>query len=192
MDGTLLDSGPAVIASWTQFAEEHGIDVDEVLGRIHGVRAVDSIARWVAPERVEAETRRLIDREMRLTEGIVEIPGAAALLRALPAAGIPVAVVTSAPRELALVRLAAAGIPVPATVVSGDDIAHGKPAPDCYLAAAERLGVDIGRCVVFEDAEAGILAGLAAGARVVVIGEHASSATEGLTRIPDYRDVAIA
>lgn len=192
MDGTLLDSGAAVVASWTEFAEDHGLDVDEVLGSIHGVRAVESVARYVPAERVASETTRLLDREKAMTDGIREIPGAGALLEALPAVGVPVAIVTSAPRDLALVRLAAAGIPVPPVLVSGDDVEHGKPAPDCYLAAAGRLAADPARCLVFEDAEAGIRAGLAAGARVVVVGAHVSPATEGLTRLGDYRAVAIA
>jgi len=192
MDGTLLDSSAAVVASWTQFAEEHGLDVDEVVEAVHGVRAVESIARFLPAELVESETQRLIEREMSLTEGIVEIPGAAALLAELPAAGIPVAIVTSAPRELAIVRLEAAGIPIPPVFVTGDDVERGKPAPDCYLLAAERLGVDPARCIVFEDAEAGLRAGLAAGAQVVVIGEYTSPTTDDLARIPDYRGIRIA
>lgn len=192
MDGTLLDSGAAVTASWTLFAEEHGLDPAEVLASVHGVRAADSIARYLPADEVEAETVRLIERELELLDGIVEIPGAAELLRALPEAGIPVAIVTSAPRDLALARLSAAGIPLPALIVSGDDIAEGKPAPDGYLEAAHRLGADPARCVVFEDADAGIRAGIAAGARVIVVGEHAGASTTGLTRIADYGEVTVA
>jgi mannitol-1-/sugar-/sorbitol-6-phosphatase len=192
MDGTLLDSSAAVVASWTEFAEDHGLDVEEVLHAVHGVRAVESVARFLPAELVEAETAKLLDREMHLTDGIVEIAGAAALLEALPAAGVPVAIVTSAPRDLAIVRLEAAGIPIPTVFVTGDDVERGKPAPDCYLLAAERLGVDPARCVVFEDAEAGLRAGLAAGARVVVVGGYASATTEPLTRLADYREVSAA
>lgn len=192
MDGTLLDSSAAVVASWTLFAEEHGLDTAEVLGSIHGVRAGDSIARYLPADRVEAETQRLIERELGLLDGIVEIPGAAEVLRALPDAGIPVAIVTSAPRDLALARLGAAGIPVPDVVVTAEDIDRGKPAPDGYLEAARRLGADPARCVVFEDAEAGIRAGIAAGSRVIVVGEHVAASTNGLTRIADYREVRVA
>jgi sugar-phosphatase len=192
MDGTLLDSSAAVIASWTLFAKEHELDTAEVLASIHGVRAGDSIARYLPADRVEAETRRLIARELALLDGIVEIPGAAEALRALPDAGIPVAIVTSAPRDLALARLGAAGIPVPDVVVTAEDIDRGKPAPDGYLEAARRLGADPARCVVFEDAEAGIRAGVAAGSRVIVVGEHVAASTSGLTRIADYREVRVA
>ena len=192
MDGTLLDSSVAVVASWTEFAEDHGLDVEEVLHAVHGVRAVESVARFLPAELVEAETAKLLEREMHLTEGIVEIAGAAALLEALPAAGVPVAIVTSAPRDLAIVRLEAAGIPIPPVFVTGDDVERGKPAPDCYLLAAERLGADPARCVVFEDSEAGLRAGLAAGARVVVVGPYASETTQSLARLADYREVTVA
>lgn len=191
MDGTLLDSGAAVAASWTLFAEENGLDVGEVLSTIHGVRARDSIARYLPADRVESETVKLLDRERCMVDGVVEIPGAAGLLAGLERAGVPIAVVTSAPRDLALVRLKAAGIPPPPVLVCGDDVAHGKPAPDCYLLAAERLGADPSRSLVFEDAEAGIRAGLAAGARVIVVGAYSSPATGSLTRLPDYRDVRV-
>jgi mannitol-1-/sugar-/sorbitol-6-phosphatase len=187
MDGTLVDSSAAVEASWTLFAQEQGVDPAELMAEIHGVRAADTIARFVPADRVEAETARLLDREMQALDGVVEIPGAVAAMAALREAGVAVAVVTSAPRELALARLAAGGIPIPEVVITAEDVEHGKPAPDCYLAGAARLGADPTRCVVFEDADAGIRAGIAAGARVVVIGGLPSDAAEGLDRIPDYR-----
>jgi mannitol-1-/sugar-/sorbitol-6-phosphatase len=191
MDGTLVDSSAAVEASWTAFAEEHGFDPAEVIAQVHGVRAEESIARLLPADQVEAATDTLLEREMSMLDGVVEIPGAADLLRALPAAGVPVAIVTSAPRDLALARLGAGGIPIPPVIVTAEDVERGKPAPDCYLIGAERLGADPARCLVFEDAEAGIRAGLAAGARVVVIGGHASPTTEPLTRLADNRDVTI-
>jgi sugar-phosphatase len=189
MDGTLVDSTAAVEASWTAFALDHGLDPAEVLPAVHGVRAADSIARYVPVDQVDVATGLLLEREMSMLDGVVGIPGAAELLAALPAAGIPTAIVTSAPRELAIARLGAGGVPVPSVLVTAEDVVHGKPAPDGYLEAARRLGVDPARCLVFEDAEAGILAGVAAGARVVVVGAHASPTTVGLTRLLDYLDV---
>lgn len=72
-----------------------------------------------------------------------------------------------------------------------EDVNRGKPAPDPYLMAAVELGVDPADCVVFEDAEAGILAGLAAGMRVVVVGDLDVAATNGLPRISDYCESTI-
>ena len=85
----------------------------------------------------------------------------------------------------------AAGIPLPAVVVTPADVEHGKPAPDPYLLGARRLGVPIADCVVFEDVEAGLRAGLDAGARTVVVGTYASPTTEGLTRLPDHDGVTV-
>jgi sugar-phosphatase len=71
-------------------------------------------------------------------------------------------------------------------LVSSDDIVHGKPDPAGYLAAARRLAVRASRCLVFEDAPAGIRAGIASGARVVVVvGQHQSALTRSLHRVPD-------
>jgi sugar-phosphatase len=192
MDGTLVDSAAAVEASWTEFADEHGLDPAEVIAAVHGVRAAESIARYLPAAEVPAATRRLLDRELTLLDGVVAIPGAVELLAALPAAGVPVAIVTSAPRDLALARLGAAGIPVPDVIVTAEDVAHGKPAPDCYLEGARRLGADPARCLVFEDADAGVRAGLTAGARVIVVGELDSPVAAGLARIPDYREIRLA
>jgi sugar-phosphatase len=79
------------------------------------------------------------------------------------------AVVTSAPRLLAERRILAAGLPLPQIMVSAEDVERGKPAPDCFLLAAKKLGVKPAECLVFEDAPAGIAAAEAAGAKVMVI-----------------------
>jgi sugar-phosphatase len=88
------------------------------------------------------------------------------LLHSLPA-GIWT-ICTSANSNLGRARIKAAGLPLPEQFVSGDDVAHGKPAPDPYLLGAKRLGFDAGECIVFEDADAGVKAALAAGAAFVV------------------------
>jgi sugar-phosphatase len=101
-------------------------------------------------------------------------------------------VVTSAPRQLVVRRMAEAGLPLPEVIVPADEIAHGKPHPDGYLRAAQRLGVPAPECVVFEDAEPGLRAALAAGARVVVVGGLVSDLTEGLERVPDLTGVTLS
>ncbi len=93
------------------------------------------------------------------------ITGAHELLAELDRRSIRWAVVTSADTRLAGLRLAAAGI-TPPLLISVDDISAGKPDPEGYLLAARRLGVDPARCLVVEDAEPGVQAGRAAGARV--------------------------
>jgi sugar-phosphatase len=85
--------------------------------------------------------------------------------------------------------MAAAGLPVPSVVVAADDVTAGKPSPEGYLTAADRLGVAPQQAVVFEDAEAGLLAARASGARTVVVGGCAAPVTSGLERVADLRDV---
>ncbi len=99
---------------------------------------------------------------------------------------------TSAPRALAQRRLAAAGMPTPATMIAAEDVEHGKPAPDCFLLAAARLGVAAADCLIFEDAPAGIRAAEAAGAAVMVVtATHHEPTGPGLAQIPDYRRLRV-
>lgn len=168
MDGTVINSIAAAERIWSAWARRHGLDVAAFLPTIHGARAVDTIARLGLPGvDAEAEARGITLAEIDDVEGIVEIPGAARFLNALPADRW--AIVTSAPRALAIERLKAAGVPLPAVMVSADDVGTGKPDPACYILAAERLGVPVADCLVFEDAPVGIAAGVASGARVVVV-----------------------
>lgn len=182
MDGTLLDSIPSAIRAWTAWSMRHGIDTDELLRVMHGVRAVETIARFATPGMdVAAEYAKLTRAEIADVDDVVAIPGAAAFLAALPTDRW--AIVTSAPRALAQARLAAAGLDAPAVFVTAEDVSTGKPAPDCFLAAAEKLGVAPGDCLIWEDAPAGVAAAHAAGADVMVItATHATHATPPTTR----------
>lgn len=168
MDGTILTSIAATERCWGAWARRHGLDVEAFLPTIHGQRAIDTIARLNLPG-VDpiAEAHDLLQAEMEDMGGIEAISGASAFLGALPPERW--AIVTSAPRDLALRRLAAAGLPPSATMITAEDVTRGKPEPDCFLLGAERLGVDIRDCAVFEDAPAGIKAAEASGASVVVI-----------------------
>ncbi len=168
MDGTLLNSIAAAERVWSIWAERHGLDVAAFLTTIHGARAIDTITRQALPGvDPEVEAQWITEAEINDVEGIVAIPGAVAFLNRLP--GDQWALVTSAPRELALRRLRAAGIAPPAVLVTAEDVAIGKPDPACYLLGAQRLGVPVQDCLVFEDASVGIRAGEAAGADVMVV-----------------------
>ena len=168
MDGTLINSIAAAERVWAAWAERYGLDVATFLPTIHGVRGVETIARLGLPG-VDpvAEAQAILAGELADLEGVVAIEGAAAFLAGLPEDRW--AIVTSAPRVLALRRLAAAGLPAPAVLVAAEDVTRGKPAPDGFLLAAARLGQRIEDCLVFEDAPAGIQAAEAAGAAVVVV-----------------------
>jgi sugar-phosphatase len=186
MDGTLLSSIAAAERVWTAWASRHGIDVAAFLPTIHGVRAVETIRRQALPgidPEVEAEALTLA--EIADVAGIVPIAGAGGFLASLPEGRF--AIVTSAPRALAVARLGAAGLAVPGVMVTADDVTRGKPAPDCFLLAAERLGVQAKDCLVFEDAPAGIEAAEAAGAGVVVVtATHRHIVAPHLPAIADY------
>jgi sugar-phosphatase len=190
MDGTLVDSTAVVEQVWTAFAAENGMDAQAIIATGHGVRAEDTMLRH-GPDGFDVATGadRLFELELAAVDGIVPVPGARAFVESLPAASI--ALVTSARRALALRRLEIADVPTPGVIVTAADVERGKPAPDCYLLAAQLLGVDPADAIVFEDAEAGIAAGLAAGMRTVVVGSHESETTRGLPRIRDYRDVTV-
>ena len=80
------------------------------------------------------------------------------------------AIVTSAPRALAEVRLRAVNLPIPEVMITAEDVQRGKPDPQGFLLGAQRLGVSIGECLVFEDSPAGVAAAKAAGAHVAIVG----------------------
>jgi sugar-phosphatase len=186
MDGTLLNSIAVVERVWAGWAVKHGLEPEVFLKTIHGIRAVDVISSLALPgvDPVH-EAKLLLVEEMEDVSGIVEIPGAVSFLNSLPPERW--AIVTSAPIELARQRMTAAGIPMPAVIVSGGDVPSGKPSPACYRLGAERLGVDPAKCLVFEDAVAGILAGEAAGADVVVITQtHATPFETPHASMADY------
>ncbi|MBT2373147.1 HAD-IA family hydrolase [Pseudomonas fluorescens] len=168
MDGTLLNSIAAAERVWTIWAKRHGLDVPAFLATIHGARAIDTITRQALPGvDAQAEAQWIAEAEIEDVDGVVAIAGAVAFLKTLP--GDQWALVTSAPRALALRRLQAAGIAPPATLVTAEDVAIGKPDPACYVLGAQRLGVAVQDCLVFEDATVGIRAGEASGADVMVV-----------------------
>jgi sugar-phosphatase len=175
MDGTLLNSHAPMVRAYTEWANRYGLDPANVLRESQGRRTIDSMRALAPPGAdVESDALALMQRERDDMDGVIEIPGAGALLRSLPADRW--AIVTSADRVLARNRIKAAGLPMPTLLVSSEDVPHGKPSPDCFLLGARGLDVGADRCVVFEDAPAGIAAGLRAGARVIAI---ASPLTEG-------------
>ena len=168
MDGTILTSIAAAERVWTTWAVRHGVDVETFLPTIHGARAIDTIKRLALPGvDAEAQAAWITEAEIEDVEGVEEVPGAARFLNSLPAHQW--AIVTSAPRTLALRRMAAAGIPEPDVMVTAEDVSIGKPDPAGYRLAAQRLGVQITDCLVFEDATVGILAAEAAGADLLIV-----------------------
>src|ERR1700733_4866702 len=165
LDGVLVDSTPAVIRVWTQWAIAHGFDPDEVVRRAHGRPSISTIREYLPQGDHEAENRVVEGGEIADLHGVAPLPGARELLEALPPDRWTI--VTSCTRPLGTTRLRAAGLPIPTHLVTCDDVKNGKPDPEPYLKGASLLGVAAKDCVVVEDAPAGIRAGKAAGARVI-------------------------
>lgn len=167
LDGVLVDSNAISERHWEQWAAEHGIPYDAIASSHHGRPTVE-IIRDVAPHLdAEAEAQKKEGPEAMDTDGLVAFDGAAALIDGLPDGQWTIA--TSGRRRTATTRLAHTGLPQPDALVTADDVTQGKPAPDPYRLAAERLGTDPSECIVFEDAPAGVASAHRAGARVIAI-----------------------
>lgn len=178
MDGVLVDSAPAHFESWQTLGRENGRTITEAqfadtFGR-HNGDIVPILFGEVGPERlaVLADRKEAIYRD--LVRGRVPvIPGAAALVRELHAAGLKLAVGSSGPP--ANIRLVLEELGVVnrfSAISSGDDVTRGKPDPQVFQIACERLGLPPGACVVIEDAPAGVAAAKAAGCRAVAVMLH--------------------
>ncbi|MFJ5517006.1 HAD-IA family hydrolase [Streptomyces griseoluteus] len=190
MDGTLVDSTALVESTWAGFCERHQLDLAEVLSFAHGRPTRETVGHFLAEsDLATAETRRLIAHEESETTGITEVPGARALLDELPPTSW--AVVTSASRRLAEVRMAAAGLPLPGILISADDVRRGKPDPEGYLLAVAAIGCPPQDALVFEDSGAGVRAGLAGCGRTVVIGDL-DAFDDVAPRWPDFRGFRFA
>ena len=176
MDGVLIDSLEAHFRSWNRMLEQHGLSMSrqeftagfgrtsrEIIAENWPEQAVDSetIGQW--DDQKEAAFREI------LRESFPAMDGAQQLITRLDEAGFRLAVGSSGPREN--VQAAMENLPGAqrfSAVVTGNDVSRGKPHPEVFLKAAERLGVEPGRCAVVEDAVAGLQAATAAG--MVAIG----------------------
>ena len=167
MDGTLIDSTPAVVRAWTTWAIEHGVTAEQLAGH-HGMPSAGVVRKLLPEHQHESAIDRINALEIDDVHDIVVLPGAVEALSALAAARSAIA--TSCTLALAKARIAAARLTPPSVLVTADQVKHGKPAPDPFLLAAERLGVAPSRCLVVEDAPAGLAAAEAAGCyRLAVI-----------------------
>lgn len=167
LDGVLIDSTSCIIRHWQAWADLHHLDINQIMRIAYGTRSVETM-RAVAPHLdVEHESKQFEAREVVDTEGVVAIEGSHQVLTALPSETW--AIVTSGSLDLVLARLAKTRLPIPHFLITADDVRQGKPAPEPYLIGAQRLGVAVDRCVVIEDAPAGVEAGKKAGMRVIGI-----------------------
>jgi beta-phosphoglucomutase family hydrolase len=173
LDGVLVDSTRFHYEAYRKLLAERGREIGfEEFRNLFGLRN-EPILRRLLGELPPAEIERLADRKeelfRELIAGRVEaLPGAADLARRLSDAGVPMAIVSSTPRANIELILGSLGLADAFDVVVGaEDARRGKPHPEGFLAAAERLGVAPGDCVVLEDAPEGIEGAKAAGMRCI-------------------------
>jgi len=140
---------------------------EEVVRQAHGRPSLATIIELLPHGDHDAENREVERREIEDIADVVALPGASRLLQTIPEPCWTI--VTSATRELAEVRLRAAGLPVPRHLVTASDLQRGKPFPDPYLKGAEVLRISAQECIVAEDAASGVRSGKAAGARVLAL-----------------------
>ncbi|RSH94828.1 hypothetical protein EHS25_004634 [Saitozyma podzolica] len=204
MDGTLIDSTPAVLATWQVFAEKYDLDLTQVLKSSHGVRTADNLRRWCGIEdedRLAEEAalfeNMIVEEARRLQAvgeaGLVALPGVSPLLKQLPSHGW--AVVTSATGLYTSAALPLAGVPVPENLITAEKVTNGKPHPEPYMLGASILSVEPKDCIVVEDAPSGIRAGVAAGSRVLAVcTSHTRQQLEGhgaTWTVEDLRDLRV-
>jgi sugar-phosphatase len=188
LDGVLVDSTASVTRSWNRFAREFGVPL-EALQTNHGRPARVLVERMLGTDRLAEGLARIVELEVEDASSVDVVPGAREFF-----AGVPEhrrAIVTSGTPSIATARLRAAGIPVPHTLVTADDVQHAKPDPEPYLLAARRLGVSPQRCLVVEDAPAGIAAARAAGCQVLGVQGTAPALAGAETEVDGLDRVAV-
>ncbi|WP_051709632.1 HAD-IA family hydrolase [Andreprevotia chitinilytica] len=190
MDGTLIDSTPAIELVWRRWAERHGVDVDLLLSKIHGRRGQEVIPEVAPHLDVAEEVRQLIAEESVTLDGTVRIAGVETALASLGDAKW--SIVTSATHGLAAAKLGFVGLAIPKHLIGSEDVKNGKPHPEPYLLAAEHHQVQPEQCLAFEDAISGIRSAKAAGMTVVALATShlVEQLTEADLIIRDWHDVA--
>ncbi|KAG0370523.1 hypothetical protein BGZ54_005906 [Gamsiella multidivaricata] len=171
MDGTLIDTTVIVERHWKVWCDNHNVDFDTLIATSHGRPSFEVMKQW-APAHLQDEYQtpaylsKLEENVLKDIDGMILIPGAIELLQSLPKTHW--AVVTSAGLEMAQERFIQTGLATPPIMVTATHVTQGKPHPEGYMSAAKQLGLEPKDCVVFEDAPAGIRAGVAAGAKAVI------------------------
>ncbi|AJC54988.1 HAD-IA family hydrolase [Streptomyces sp. 769] len=190
-DETLVSSMKSVFRCWAQWADTHGITVEEIIAvEPHGRPAAAIVADLLPADQVARALALLEQAEVddAAAGGVAPIPGAKELLASLPADRW--AVVTSGTRRVAEARLAAAGVHA-AHVITVDDVTRHKPDPEPFLTAARRLGVAPAECVAFEDSPAGLAAARAAGMTTVALTTtHKAADLDADVVVPDLAAVS--
>ncbi|HYH75595.1 MAG TPA: HAD family phosphatase [Candidatus Saccharimonadales bacterium] len=206
MDGVLINSVDAAYHARAALLREYGVDIDAVPDPHNEAHKGSSAAKLLAAVReysgIVIDEKAFVERAVAgmraelLRSNTSADPHLVRLLDALRDAAIPLAIATAGRRVGVDIKLDILGIaPYFTVVISADDVSEDKPSPAPYLAAASRLGVYVGRCIVFEDSLAGAQSGVAAGATVVGFSKYSASQQPlpGTARtIADWSDIDIS
>ena len=168
LDGVILDTEGQYTRFWGEMGQRYVSHVPDFAQRIKGQTLVQMFDAWFPEPNQQSEIKRLLDEfEMQMTYPYIK--GARAYVKALHEQGIPTAIVTSSNllKMENVYRLRPEIKELFTLILTSEDFEASKPNPDCYLRAAERLGVPISECVVFEDSINGLQAGRASGSYVV-------------------------
>lgn len=195
MDGVLIDSNSVIERAWREAAGMYGkiISEDDIVKHIHGqpgphtIRALFNDLPLSDQKKVQAHIIHVEN-----TANYDPIPGVAQLITSLNAARISVGIVTSGWREkidrvMNMLQIQSCI----SVVVERDDVPRGKPFPDPYLLAAERLSIPAAKTIVFEDSRSGVTSAVSAGAFCVGIGGIELIANGAKLTIPDFTGVEV-
>jgi len=186
-DGVVVDTMPGAIQAWREWGNRY-YQGFELTPQWHGQKASEIVAQLVPDEEYELALDYINQLELEKASATTFINGTKHFLDQLPTSNWNI--VTGASFVLAKKRLDVAGLEVPKTLVSADDVSKGKPDPEGYLLGASRIGIEINQCVIFEDAPAGLLAGQRAGAKLLVgLGEQTLDSVADLV-IKDFEGIA--
>lgn len=187
LDGTLVNSTKAIEAVWSEWCHKVNLNPSEIISYCHGVRGQDIIKKFLPNADVQLEFEWLEHKELELSSLCTEVKGAKALLLSLPRDRW--GIVTSATKKLAIEKLQVCDLPIPELLVTSEQCCCGKPNPEPYLLAIDKLKAKAEDCIVFEDANAGINSAIAAGCAVVCVGNPSYKELQGLIHIENYDDV---
>jgi HAD superfamily hydrolase (TIGR01509 family) len=179
LDGLMFDSEPHSLASWEAVLKERGVTLDQLtIDSILGLR-IDATARTLIdkyhlPDTVQELSNAKTEYQIAQLAGNVKpMPGLIELLDEIDRRGLQKAVASSGIRRYVEAVLRVNGLLDRfSVIITGDQVAHGKPAPDVFLAAARALNVDPAHCLVLEDAPAGVQAAKAAGMTCIAVPDH--------------------
>ncbi len=190
LDDTLVNSSEIVRRVMEMWCLKNNIALQSVLEVCRGGRTEDTVA-LVAPHLCARTEAAEIDRlESKLLAGLKPIDGAGHLLKNLGT--FKWAIVTSSSMQTAKLKLEVCGMPVPSVMITAESVSQGKPHPEPFLTVAKELNVRPEECLVFEDADNGVHSAIAAGCRVVIVGDRCVVDDRAIiARVPSFNAVSI-